>query len=50
MPPSLPEKIYSLNLLNISTKENVTKIMQKKIRKIVGTFKKVLIFAHGFNK
>lgn len=50
MPPSLPEKIYLLNLLNISTKEKCYKNTAKKTRKIVGTFKKVLTFALGFNK
>ena len=50
MPPSLPEKIYLLNLLNISTKEKYYKNNAKKTRKIVGTFKKVLTFALGFNK
>ena len=50
MPPSLPEKIYLLNLLNISTKEKCYKNNAKKTRKIVGTFKKELTFALGFNK
>ena len=50
MPPSLTEKIYLLNLLNISTKEKGDKNNATKIRKIVGTFKKVLTFALGFNK
>lgn len=50
MPPSLPEKIYLPNLLNISAKEKCYKNNAKKTRKIVGTFKKVLTFALGFNK
>ncbi len=50
MPPSLPEKICLPNLLNINTKEKCYKNNAKKIRKVVGTFKKVLTFALGFNK
>lgn len=50
MPPSLPEKTCLRNSLNINAKEKCYKNNAKKIRKVVGTFKKVLTFALGFNK